>query len=225
LESTDGATYNQLKEIDNPSLMPNEDELSEQHNVPSLAEQLAARKAEEEEEFRQRHRNLPPKPLDEEEVFFLEALEKEDQIKQDLKQKQEQEDIDSFNEALKNRVIKLSDADKIQSIQQQINGNLSEKIKEDDKNLVIAPSVHESNDKPKVDLNGIILLKKVKKVKKKKKNNKNKKKEKEKSKNGKKRKLDELETESEKRTESNLDQNEERTKRRKLTNLSEWECD
>ena len=64
--------------------------------VPSLAEQLAARRAEEEEEYRMNHRNLPPKALDEEEAFFLEAIKREDRIREDLKRKQHQKDIDSF---------------------------------------------------------------------------------------------------------------------------------
>merc|ERR1719410_1884604 len=87
LETTDNVTYNEIKEIIDPKAPTDDDRI--QTNIPSLAEQLAARKAEEEEEYRQRHRNMPPKALDEDEAFFLEAIQREDQIKEDLKRKQE----------------------------------------------------------------------------------------------------------------------------------------
>ena len=95
IQSTDGATYNQIEEIENPKIAEHHEAV--EPNVPSLAEQLAARRAEEEEEYRQSHRNLPPKALDEEEAFFLEAIQREEQIKEDLKRKQQQKDVDSFN--------------------------------------------------------------------------------------------------------------------------------
>ena len=75
--------------------------------------------------------------------------------------------------ALQNRVIKLDDAAKIVPINLQIqNGSISENGSKS-KNLVIAPSVHQ-NDKPKVDLDGIVLMKKSKTKKKKKKKDKEK---------------------------------------------------
>eukprot|EP01083_Nonionella_stella_P108499 315690_1 len=188
LESTDGATYNVLKPVVDPKA-PKYEEPSNL-NVPSLAEQLAVRKAEEEEEYRQRHRNLPPKALDEEEVFFLEAIQREEQIKQDLKHKQEQKDIDSFNNALQNRVIKLNDSDQIIPIDLQINKEVSPNKTSSD--IVVAPNVH-NNHKSKVNLDGVVLLKKVKKKKKKKKHKKEKGKDKDdQERRKKKRKLKEL---------------------------------
>lgn len=214
LESTDGATYN-VKEIEDPKAKQ-EEEI--QLNVPSLAEQLTARKAEEEEEYRQMHRNLPPKALDEEEAFFLEAIQREEQIKEDLKRKQEQKDIDSFKNEIANRVIKMNDDQNgnnniIKPINVQIHSNNNHDNKS--KELIIAPSVHQNSDKPKVNLDGIVLLKRVKKKKKKKTKNKKKK--------DKKRKLEDIDNNN------NADSN--NAKRRKLdleqegndNKLSEWE--
>ena len=169
LESTDGATYNEIKEIQDPKAQNYEDTVS---NIPSLAEQLAARKAEEDEEYRQMHRNLPPKALDEEEAFFLEAIQREEQIKEDLKRKQEQKDVDSFQNEIANRVIKLNEDDAgnddvIKPINLQMHLHKNNDNNESKEDLVIAPSVHQNDDKPKVNLDGIVLLKKVKKKKKK----------------------------------------------------------
>eukprot|EP00483_Globobulimina_turgida_P010249 UN10268 len=160
LESTDGATYNQIKSIIDPKA-PKENEIIPL-NIPSLAEQLAARKAEEDEEYREMHRNQPPKALDEEEAFFLEAIQKDEQIKEDLKRQQQQKDIESFNKALQNRVIKINDNDKIIPIDLQINkktlssnNNNTNNTKSND--IVIAPSVHNNNNKQNVNLDGIVL--------------------------------------------------------------------
>ena len=224
LESTDGATYNQIKEIVDPNASNTNYEENAASNVPSLAEQLAARKAEEEEEYRQNHRNLPPKALDEEEVFFLEAIQREEQIKEDLKRKQEQKDVDSFNNALKNRVIKLKENNQIIPINMQINSNKDDQNENDKKSkdkLVMAPSVH-NDDKPKVNLDGVVLLKKLKK----KKNKKKKKKKKDKEKmngNSKKRKLNEIDIEeTTKSKRRKLDINNDSKNENKL---SEWERD
>eukprot|EP01084_Bolivina_argentea_P184847 318809_1 len=171
LESTDGATYNEIKPIIDPQA-PKEEEVI-QFNTPTLAEQLAARKAEEDEEYRELHRNKPPKPLDEDEASFLEAIANEEQIKEDLRRKQEQKDIQSFNKAVQNRIIKLNDQHKIIPIDMQINKQILSKNNKS-KNIIIAPNVH-NNNKSNLDLDGIVVLKKKKKIKKKKKKKTNKK--------------------------------------------------
>lgn len=125
--------------------------------------------------------------------------------------------------ALQNRVIKLDDTAKIVPINLQIQSGSENGSKS--KNLVIAPSVHQ-NDKPKVDLDGIVLMKKSRKKKKKKNKKKDKEKDREKAKS-KKRKLRENENVNDqtKRRKVSPQQNSDPNASIKTDKLSEWERD
>ena len=103
LESTDGAQYNQIKEIKGG----NGDNLENGSNnsyIPSLAEQLQHQKDIEDSRLEELHRNRPPKSLDEDEYEFYQSLDRESELREQLRREQIESDVSDFKNAVKNRV-------------------------------------------------------------------------------------------------------------------------
>ena len=164
LQSSDGAKYDIIEEVDNNL---SNDTKPIQSNIPSLAEQLRMNKEMEEMEQNELTKQNGLKRLDLDEIQFLNDIKEQELLEKELKMKQELNDINQFNKQIKNRIKKINDND----TNNDHNNTNPSKIKNNNSNLIVAPSI---NNESKMDFGSIKIKMKRKKKKRKKRDKTNK---------------------------------------------------